>query len=155
MSEVSYIHDGYTEAGYIEAEPNLYPACRFVFRPMLQQNRAVIFDRITKSDPRKQEMLAAQAIVAQVSVWDIKMAKSMTDGELLTVPLTPASVLRLKPSLANRLYRIVTGLAAYDDDPEATDAERDARAAEDEAAALAGKGPEETTVKNLPEAPDS
>ena len=69
---LGYIHDGYTISAYISALPRLYPELRFSYRPVLSQNRAVIFRQIASiDDPRKEESIAAQAIKAQMIDWDL------------------------------------------------------------------------------------
>lgn len=143
FSVLGYIHDGYTVPGYIAASPRLHPALRFTFRPVLSQNRAVIFRRIANAnDPRREESLAAQAIAAQLLDWDLRDHK----GE--AVAIEASQILRLQPRLMNRLFRIVMGDEAGDEDPLLTDDARDQDAESELAAALAGCTPEEADAKN-------
>ena len=142
-STLGYIHDGYTMAGYIAAAPRLYPALRFTFRPILSQNRAVVFRQIASAnDPRREESLAAQAVKAQLVDWDLQDHK----GEV--VPIDVPSILRMQPRLMNRLFRIVMGDEAGDEDPHLSDDQRSDAAEAELAAALAGNSPEEAAVKN-------
>lgn len=140
---LGYIHDGYTLHGYVAAMPRLYPELRFTYRPVLSQNRAVIFRQIASmDDPRREESIAAQAIKAQLIDWDLKNHK----GEAVAVET--AEILRVQPRLMNRLFRIVMGDEPSDEDPLAAAAERDAQIESDLSAALAGCSPEEADSKN-------
>jgi hypothetical protein len=140
---LGYIHDGYTLPGYIAAAPRLYPALRFTFRPILSQNRAVIFRQIASAnDPRREESLAAQAVKAQLVDWDLKDHK----GEV--VPIDVPSILRMQPRLMNRLFRVLMGDEAGDEDPNLSDGQRSDAAEAELVAALAGCTPEEAAAKN-------
>jgi hypothetical protein len=141
---LGYIHDGYTMSGYITAAPRLYPALRFTFRPVLSQNRAVIFRQIAGAgDPRREESLAAQAIKAQLVDWDLKNHQGQP------VAIEVSSILRVQPRLMNRLFRIVMGDEAGDEDPTLSDERRSASSEGELAAALAGLSPEEADAKNF------
>lgn len=140
---LGYIHDGYTLPGYIAAAPRLHPSLQFTFRPILSQNRAVIFRQIASAnDPRREESLAAQAVKAQLVEWDLKDHK----GEI--VPIDVPAILRVQPRLMNRLFRIVMGDEAGDEDPNLSDEQRSDAVEAELAAALAGGTPEETAAKN-------
>ncbi|MEQ8788877.1 MAG: hypothetical protein RIC55_21375 [Pirellulaceae bacterium] len=142
---LGYIHDGYTMHGYITAVPRLHPALRFTFRPVLSQNRAVIFRQIaTADDPRREESLAAQAVKAQVIAWNL------VNHHGGSVPLEVSHILRMQPQLFNRLFRIVMGDEAGDEDPSIADEVRNRDVEADLAAALAGETPEEADSKNSP-----
>lgn len=118
MSEVTpcgFIDDGYTLPGYIAAEPRLYPALRFQYRPMLAKERARVTEKILKhKDSAKAEEIAAETVVAHVSEWTLTNSK----GE--AVKIAPENVLRMQPRLFDRLYSIVMGREAPDADPEFT-----------------------------------
>ena len=139
---LSFIHDGYSRSAFIAGIPRLYPDVRFTFRPMLSQARAVVSDRIAKSDPSKGETLAATAIVAHVSDWDV------TDHEGKTVDVSTANVLRLQPRLMAKLFSIVVGNLPPDEDPGASPKTNADNAEREFAAALAGKTLEEHDAKN-------
>lgn len=135
----AYIHDGYTVAGYIQEVPRLYPAVRFVFRPVLSQNRAVVFREIQRAnDPRKEETIAAEIIKAQIQSWDI------LDENGETLPIETSKILRLQPRLSNRMFRMIVGDEATDEDPAVTEAERNESSERELTAAMAGETPEAT-----------
>lgn len=140
---LGYIHDGYTMSGFIAAVPRLYPALRFSYRPVLSQNRAVIFRQIASAnDPRREESLAAQAIKSQLVGWDLKDQKDEP------VAIEVSNILRMQPRLMNRLFRIVMGDEPGDEDPALADEQRDGAAESELSAALAGATPEEADTKN-------
>jgi hypothetical protein len=142
----AYIHDGYTLAGYIAAVPRLHPALRFVYRPMLTQNRSVVYRQIEQTnDARKEESIAAATIKSQLVSWD------MTDHRGAGVPLEVPHILRSQPMMFQRLFRIVTGSGPSDEDPEAAADEQAEDAEQSLQDALAGAAPEEheaAAVKN-------
>lgn len=140
---LGYIHDGYTADGFIAESPRLHPSLRFTYRPMLAQNRTVVFREIAKcTDPRKEETLAAQTIKSQVLSWDL------VDENGKAVDLTVSNILRVQPRLLSRLFDVVTGTQASDEDPQRS-SDENAKQAEDQlAAAFAGKSPEEADTGN-------
>ena len=140
-----YIADGYTLTAYLAEVPRLYPALRFTYRAVLAQNRAVIFremDKAAETDPRKAESISAAAMVAQLVSWDLVDQK----GE--AVPISASNILRLQPTLGVRLFRVLMGREAPDEDPAIEAVERNEQSSAQLAAALAGKAPEEADVKN-------
>ncbi len=143
MAETAYIHDGYTRDGYIAAREGLHPAVRFKYRPVMPQDRAVIFRKIqVADDPRRGEEISAAAVVQSIEEWDIRKQ----DGSL--VKLATSQALRLVPSVIDRLFLIVMGSSGTDSDPEASIEDRAERADSDLEAALAGTTPEELEEKN-------
>ena len=146
-NEVSgYIYDGYTQEAFIAGKERKYPAVTFTYRPVLTQNRSVVAFEITKSDPRKQEEIAAELIERQVVSWDLKSKLHADDMEPQAVPIKAVHILRLHPILCGRLYFIVLGDDAGDvkatesvntEDGTKGDLER----------ALSGAGPEDTEGK--------
>lgn len=146
----AYIADGYSRPCYIAERPQLHPAVRFVFRPMLIQNVRVVARQIlATTDARRQEEIAALAIQAQVVEWDLHKFS----GEL--VPLTDIKeVLRIQPAILNRMYSIVSGEDGGDPDPRLERSQDDIQAtAADLQRALAGEEPlseAEADEKNLP-----
>ncbi|ANS03308.1 hypothetical protein [uncultured Mediterranean phage uvDeep-CGR2-KM19-C37] len=143
---LAYIHDGYTLKGYIAATPRLHPALRFDYRPMLTQNRSVIYRQIEQTqDARKEESIAAATVRSQLVSWD------MVDHEGTSVPLEVPHILRSQPMLFQRLFRIVTGSSPSDEDPESHADEQAEDAEQSLHDALAGTTPEEheaAAVKN-------
>jgi hypothetical protein len=146
MQPITHIHDGMTRRGYVTERKFQHPAVRFTYRPMLIQNRAVLFRQISEcKDPRKEQEYAARCIAAQVGEWDL------IDDFGKSVPLTSAAVLRLEPNLFNRLFEIVTGTRVTEEDPQWTDDERRERDEQELERALSGCGPveeAEAQVKN-------
>ena len=143
---LAYIHDGYTINGYIAAEPRLYPAIRFVYRAMLNQNRSVIYRQIEQTaDARKGESIAAAAIKSQLVSWDV------VDHESKCIPIEVPHILRLQPILFQRLFRVITGSSPSDEDPDEQADEQAEDAEQSLQDALAGTTPEEheaAAVKN-------
>jgi len=138
-----YIHDGYTRRGYIAEVRLLHEALRFTYRPMLQQDRSVVMGAITQTkDLRKAESISAEIIKSQLAEWDLH------DHESSAVPLEVPNILRIQPSLFDRLLRIVLGGDGGDEDPDAGGSEQAEDAGQQLAAALAGTTPEELTEKN-------
>lgn len=106
-----YIADGYTRKGYIEESPRLYPAVRFSYRPMIASERAAVNDRVANAKAAESEAYAAKAIASHVCDWDL------CDCEGKSLPVKAEVAMRLQPALSNRLYRIVIGSDAPDQDP--------------------------------------
>lgn len=135
----AYIHDGYTVAGYIQEVPRLYPAVRFTFRPVLSQNRAVVFQEIQlTTDARKGETIAAELVKSQILSWDI------VDHEGNAVEITTTNALRIQPLLFNRLFKVIIGDRAPDEDPNVSAPQRNRDSEASLAAALSGETPEAT-----------
>lgn len=121
MSFLGIINDGYTENGYIAEHKRLYPAVRFTFRPMLiaelvEYGRAV--DKLKGMEVRR---YVAQLLKDKISSWDLVDAK----GE--SVPVNVANFLKLKASLFDKLFGIVSVQIPSDDDPDAGNEEMDQR----------------------------
>lgn len=109
---LNYIPDGYTETGYIAEVPRIHGEVRFTFRPMLNEERAIVYGRRAKElSPRELEQQFAAEIVARVNEWSLVQ----DDGSPLAI--TRENVLRLKPMLFQRLFQIVAGSDASDVDP--------------------------------------
>lgn len=109
---LGYINDGQTRSGYVQAVPRLYPAVRFKFRPVLARDRAVIVGRVSRGDDTEAEKVAAWLLATNIVEWDLRMG----DGQ--TVPLETRHTKRLQPMLLQKLYLIVLGAVASDEDPE-------------------------------------
>ena len=143
---LAYIHDGYTINGYIAAVPRLHPEMRFVYRPMLVQNRSVIFREIRlATDARKTESIAAAAIKSQLVSWDV------VDHQGSAVTIEVPHALRLQQALFQKLFSIVTGDVPSDEDPLIQAGEQAEATDQDLRDAFAGTTPEEheaAAVKN-------
>jgi hypothetical protein len=111
----AYIDDGCTERGYVAAVPGLHEAVRFSYRPATtpEQNRLQI--GCQKLDAEKALSLRFGFLVQRLVEWDLVDRKSQP------APRTTATLERhVKPALFWRLYNIVAGFEASDQDPEAT-----------------------------------
>lgn len=142
---LGFIHDGYSLSGFICEVPRLHPALRFKYRAILAQNRAIIFremDKVLETDPRRAETISAEAMRAQLIEWDLK------DKDGKPVEITTSNMLRVQPALGVRLFRILMGREAPDEDPATVAQERDAEASQALALALTGAGPEDADAKN-------
>lgn len=111
-------HDGYNEDGYIDAVPRLFDVpLRFTFRPLLSEERAEHLDAIDKiTSSAKREMACAAFIASRLCSWD------HADDAGEPIAINAVNVGRLKPTLSNKLYRIVMGIEPSDLDPKWTDA---------------------------------
>lgn len=136
----NYIHDGYTRSGYIAADPQrAHGAIRFVYRPMLVQNRDTIIAKTRQLTDEGGTVLAARSIAGQLVSWDLKNEK----GE--DVPIEYLHVLRVQPKLFNRMQAvIVLGTEGGDPDPEVKQPGPTTDSLE---AALAGASPEQREWK--------
>lgn len=148
MSVQNWYHDGYSrEDGFIKEEPRLYNALRFKWRPVTVQQRSVVYrlmdDAVAANDPNKAESISADAMVRALISWDLK------DQNGKDVPISVANVLRLQPNLGVRLFRILMGREAPDEDSIVTPAAREAQV-QDALTAAFGKSPEEEDAKNSP-----
>lgn len=143
---LSYIPDGYTESAYIRAVPRLYNELRFEFRPLLVDQRNIIADAAQKAPPDKADRILAAAVAKRLVSW------SLVDSQGNGVPIGEANVLRLKPALFSRVYFIVAGTDASDDDPTWTDAKKSAESSAILEAAIEGRPvgdvKEEADLKN-------
>ena len=105
--------DGYTERGYIAAVAGLHPAVRFEFRPMVHAERAAANAGIMVDNLAKASAVQCAAISKALRSWDIEgLELRQTD--------------MLRPALVEKLYGIVSGMAASDPDPEDIETSRDA-----------------------------
>lgn len=134
MSEVcGFIDDGYVEGAYICAEPLVYPALRFEYRPLLQEEQYAYWKQTERLKDMELRKAAADLIAKKLVSWDLKTSK----GE--PVKIEQANLIRLKIGLFNRLMWIVTGGEAGDDDPSWPEEKKVQLAADRAAAAVAKK----------------
>lgn len=106
-----YISDGYTRSGIISEVPRLYPAVRLSWRPVLVAERVKIVDEIANATSRPLgEAIAAREVARRIVKWDLVDAK----GE--AVPVSPEHLLRVHPALNFRIYQVVMGYEAPDED---------------------------------------
>lgn len=111
---LDYIPDGYTEGGYISPADGFHGPLRFEFRPMLVDERALLYGEAIKRLPEDAQLKKrAQAVASRIKSW------SLLDAAGQAVPVNVDRLLRLKPELFYKLLNVVIGLEASDVDPEA------------------------------------
>lgn len=124
MSEVlGFISDGYTERGTVAAVPGIYPAVKLTWRPMLIEQLVAYYKASEKASALQLRQICAKLLADHIVTWDLKDARGGT------VPVSVASMLRLKDRLFNRLFGVVSTQEAPDSLPE--DDEELAAAADD------------------------
>lgn len=130
---VSYIDDGYTQHAYVAPIHNLHPEARFSFRPVPILMQARINKQLVEAgeDAEKREWIAAQWISQQMVQWDIKKP----DGDLINHRQI-AEVLKVRPILFIRIWRIVSGDDGGDIDPKATSFDMHVKSERDKAVAM-------------------
>lgn len=107
MSLSGFIDDGYTEQGLIVAAEGLYPAVRFLFRPMLVTELAQYSTRVSQATDEAVRREVARWLSLKLVEWDVR------DGQDREVPIRPvgldplANLLRLKPPLFVKLWKII------------------------------------------------
>lgn len=114
-----YIPDGYTRKAFIRGVPRLYDDLHIEHRPARRVTRAEHFRNLDKltADPIKSERAACDFVATRLIGWDLRSAA----GE--AVPLSADSLFNIEPALFERIYLIVLGSAAGDEDSEATKSE--------------------------------
>lgn len=133
MNSLLGICDGYDERGFVEEERGLHPALRFVYRPMLVEERTRLLNENDSLKPAQRPRNTAKVLALKIKSWDLKDRK----GE--PVPVAEESILKLRPRLYERVLGIVSGLDACDDDPQATTEEKKESLADELAAAEQGR----------------
>jgi hypothetical protein len=129
MNSLSYIHDGYTQEGYIADVPRLHGALRFAYRPSLVEERSQLADLAARVRSQAYDRYLATFIADKLVSWDLQ------DCNGADVPIAAESILRLQPELFGKLHGVVLGRQASDLDPcWPTDAESRLFEAETEAA---------------------
>lgn len=109
----AWIPDGYTERGFIEPVENLHEGLRFRYRPMLIEDGSEFIDSVARLKPREAERKTAAMLAKQLIDWELR---SPSTGE--QVEKSPASILKLKRVVFQRLTQIVLGMQPSDTDPE-------------------------------------
>lgn len=102
MSEKFIINDGYTRTSRINRIPGIHPEINFEFRPMGLVLRDELRMQVARLSPEKFHPILARALAKHILSWD------MTDkGQPLKID--EAAIIKLQPSIHDRLYAIVTG----------------------------------------------
>jgi hypothetical protein len=116
----AFIDDGYTRAAYFKPVEELRPAVRFTYRPALVAERdEILYGPASKGSATVQAMAVAKMIVSKVKSWDISDQKGQP------VAITEGNVIRLEPSLFDRMLQVVLGTGVPDRDPDAGKDEAD------------------------------
>lgn len=113
MKLTHIIPDGYEEPGYIAEQAGLFPAVRFVYRPMLAEARDTITATTSRKQPNEYHKILAAAMASRIVKWDVVSA----DGKPLAADA--ATIRQLRPRLFDRLYSIICGDSSSDIDPKA------------------------------------
>ncbi len=114
LPEEFFINDGYTITATINARPGLHGALTFTYRP------ATLEERETEYSSRGNTARAAVGSMTRL------MAGKIQSWSLEGVEITAGNLVRLKPSLFDRVFAIVVGLAA-DDSGQRVDVEAEAK----------------------------
>lgn len=109
-----YVDDGMNLKGYIKESPGLYPALRFVYRPMPNDERVRLFDNWRNVASDEQLARACEKLSQKIISWDMKDRQ----GRALNCR-EPGVFRKLVWPLHERLMDIITAISAPDTDPEA------------------------------------
>ena len=104
-------NDGYTEKGYVQAEPHLHDECRFTFRPMLSVELGELLGAVDTMGAAAYERKVAGAVADKIIAWNLE------DESGKMVPILLENILRIKPRLLRRICNIVQGTQVTDVDP--------------------------------------
>lgn len=117
-----FIDDGYTESFYVAAVPGLHGALGGQMRPLVPRevSRAIHHCQQHEDNPEQVDLLCARVIAEKLISWDLR------DRHGRPIAISEANVLRMRASLMNKLWGIVLGTRASDQDPLAAGTSRDA-----------------------------
>lgn len=118
-----WITDGFTRSAYVRERKHQHPAVRFVYRPPLTKERAILRHEAQNCKPDEAEELAARTVCKYVKRWDLRDHQDKPAG------LTVHNLLNhVDPDIFAAIANIVLGFRTTDIDPEWTDeATEDAR----------------------------
>ena len=119
----SILNDGYTEKGIIKAVPRLHGELNFSFRPMSIEQFADYGRASDGVTGRRWRQVQAEVLARHLMSW------SEIDAGL-PAPITAARILKLKPRLFVRLFDIVTGNDVPDEQPDQSEEDIGATAAD-------------------------
>lgn len=134
---LNYIPDGYTQRGYIEASEGKHGPLAFTFRPMLPEERDAVEEVLAIRPAREGSQVAAAAVAHALFEWDLR------DENGCPLPVGLDCVRRLRPSLFDKLYAVVSGREPSDPPPQQTAAEEQDYVVRLLEAAGAGRTPQE------------
>jgi hypothetical protein len=133
MNPTHFIPDGYEEQGYIAERPRMFPALRFVYRPMIAEDRDVIITQSGRKPPAEYHKVLRAAMVSRMKEWNA------TDDKGQPLPISSTTLRNLRPRLFDRLYSIVSGDEPSDIDPASTPTQQNEAADAALEAAISGK----------------
>lgn len=108
----AFIDDGYTRKAYFKPVELLRPEVRFTYRPALVAERdEILYGPTGKAGATAQAMAVAKMIVSKVKSWDIM------DQKGAPIAITEGNVIRLDPSLFDRMLQVILGTGVSDPDP--------------------------------------
>lgn len=109
----NYIRDGFTQDGYIAAVERRHGMLRFKFRPMLPEEveEFDVFRNENILKPRQVTERLAKECSSRVKVWSEEL-----DGKPLEI--STANMRRIRHTLLMKLYQVICGERASDEDPE-------------------------------------
>lgn len=103
MTEYFAIEDGHNIDGKVERSPGVHPEAAFTYRPALMAERQA-FMKATAEFGKRTEAAAA-LVKKHVTAWGL----TYRDGK--EIPLDPAAIAKLQPSLLDRIVDVILGYA--------------------------------------------
>jgi hypothetical protein len=119
--DCAYIDDGYTQTGYIKAEPGAHPDCLFKYRPMLSTPQYVFICELRDALPETAMALSYKVVATQIVSWDIH------DRLNKQIDVKPEEMPRIEKRLFRKIRDVIAGLAVSDvmpDEPAKETAEK-------------------------------
>lgn len=143
MSKIKgIINDGYTEKAYLSEVAGIHPEVRFKFRPMLIERFLDMEEAFQREKSLKvKRQISATYLEEQLVEWDLR------DDKDQVVSIKAPLLIRLKPLLYNKIFAIVVGDAATEQDPTWDDEER-TEDVKKRLAMFSNETPESTDPKN-------
>lgn len=120
MSDNPYIHDGYTQQGYIAPVAGMHSGLRFVFRPMSGAERRRALANVERENERTRDNRTAVVVAEKIVSWEL--TRPGPDRQPEPAPISSDSVLHLHADVMEKLIAVVFGMRANDPDPEAAEA---------------------------------
>lgn len=112
--------DGYNEKFYVAPEPGIHGSIRGTFRPASKPARSKHTQRCEKLTDEEADKATAEEVAPRILTW------SEVDKDGQPRPITPETVLGIKPALFQILTGMVMGYVPTDLDPTWPKEEQDA-----------------------------
>jgi hypothetical protein len=128
----NYIPDGYTLPVYFKEIPGVHGEFRGRFRPLILIQQGQVQRELSTCDEdwEKRQWVAARWITQQLVDWDIKKPNGQSvDHKDVN------EVMRLRPTLFNRLWNVINNQDGGDIDPQLSAYDTFSRAAREQAVA--------------------